>query len=172
MKPGQEAYDKVLEALRNNEPELKDKDRLTSRILEQIRGPVRKKSPVERLAGALFSWVDVIWMRWSVSSLALVLTGVFFLQQYSLNRKISGLEKQLVHLEAGMISREPDIYRGQSLLMKFYSENASDSVTVSRSDLHGLLKSYESLLEKYEALYSGSDDDPRYEDNKENPVNL
>ena len=160
MKAGQESYEKILDALRNNEPELEGKKQLSSRILKQITEPLQDKGLSERISETLFGWAEVIWMRWTVSILALALIGIFLFQQVNLNQKISGIEKQLVTMEASVVSRQTDLNRGQILLMKLISEDMDDSITVSRADLHRLLDSYESLQKKYEILRSGSEFDP------------
>lgn len=150
MKKEQAQYEKVISTLRRSKPRLENKTQLNSQILARIREPARENHLIGQVASTLFGWMDVMWMRWSVSTLALTITGIFFLQQYQLNRKIASLEDQLVRMEEQVASQHSSMNRGQMFLMKMYANPQGDSIKVSREDLDKLLEEYKTLKESGE----------------------
>ena len=148
MMEEKEAYRKVVDALRKSEAGLKDKEVLKSRILRAIEVRSEKQNPSDRILTLLFGWVDILWMRWSVSTLALVLVGTFLVQQIGVSQRMALMEKQLIHIESRQVEQAGSSPYSQQVLLRLYARSQSDSVTVSRADLEKLLQEYQQMKKK------------------------
>lgn len=148
MKQDADKYNKVIELVKRNEPEIGDKEQLKYAILRGIKNTGRKAHPLHTFLDLVFGWVDVYWIRWTVTSVAMVIIGIFLIQQITISNRISSLEKQLISFEH-FRERDPDSQRSyHRVLLKLYSPSLLDSITVSRSDLEALLIDYRKLIEK------------------------
>ena len=147
-----EKYKKMLEVLKRSDIRIDRKEQLKDQILQQIETADYRNDHTYSLLNSLFGWADVLWIRWSVSALAVILISTFLVQQIGLTHRISTLEKQLYQFET-MENSEPAPWNaGHKLLMKLYTDSSPDSIKVSKSDLETLMVDYGKLIEAYKAL--------------------
>lgn len=152
MMKEKEAYKKIVETLRRSEAGLEDKEQLKARISRAIKARSAKQDPADRILRLLFGWVDILWMRWSVSALALVLVASFLVQQVGVSQRMVRMEKQLIHIESRQVEEPESSGYSQQVLLRLYTRSQSDSVTVSRADLDKLLQQYQQMKEKSNSL--------------------
>lgn len=142
-----EKYSKLIDTLRRSTPELQGKEGLEEAIMESIRRVERQRGIASRADRILFSWVEVSWMRRTLSTAAAVIIGLFVFQQVSMNRRINQLEEQVVTaVSATNVTNagEPAPGAMERVLLNILARDRviDDSITVSRSDLEELLRSY------------------------------
>jgi len=161
-----EKYNEMLEVLKRSDIRFDQKEQLKAQISKRIETANYRKDHTISLLNALFGWAEVLWIRWSVSGLAIILICTFLIQQIGLNQRIGTLEKQLYHFET-MENSEPATWNaGHKLLMKLYSDSPLDSITVSKTDLETLMIDYGNLIDAYKALNPEFDVDQFLQENK------
>lgn len=147
-------YNRVIKNLQENTPVLKGKESLVEGIMGSIREPEQKKPFQEKLSFYLFGWADVKWVRGAMAVAATFLIGIFIIQQVAITDRINSLEKQLVKTVNTIQFQEPDLGIMQKVILNMATKDQfqEDSVTVSRSDLEGLMDSYIELKEDYDEI--------------------
>ncbi len=143
----EDKYQKVIEALKNNDPVLSDKEDLTDEIMQSIRKSAETVSSHEKMQLNLFAWAGNYWLRGSMAALALLFVGFFIYQQLTIANRLNRIEDQLVRAENTMRSKEPDLGIMQKVFLRMVVSE-KDSITVSRADLEELMNSYLELQNK------------------------
>jgi hypothetical protein len=154
-----EKYVKIIGLLKRSRPEFKNTERVTERIMREIGDSKIQSTSRDRLVHNLFGWVDNYWWRVAMATAAFAFVGIFILQQVVLTGRINRLERNMIKLDfsAQGYDRDQEINHSVLLDMVFEEQVNEDSITVSRSDLLRLLKSYQELLENYHEIKPGFD---------------
>ena len=139
-------YQKVITALKNNEPVLNDREKLTDEIMNSIRKPAERDAGQESMLAVLFGWSGNYWLRGAMAAVASVFVVFFIIQQVSLNERLNRIEDQLVRTENTLDNARPEFGTMQKVLLNMVV-SGEDSITVSRSDLEELMNSYLELQE-------------------------
>jgi len=147
-------YSKVIKVLRENEPALDNKEKLTDEIMRRIIGPEEKLIPQAKFSSYLFGWTEIGWIRGAMGVAAVLIIGVFIIQQLIITDRINSLEKQLIRTVHTINNHEPDLGIMQKVMFNIVTKDhtVEDSITISRSDLEELLDSYMELEENYETI--------------------
>ncbi len=147
-------YFKVIKALKSNRPVLPDKEKLTDDIMRRMKGSENKPVFHEKVSNYIFGWADNSWIRGAMAAAAVLFIGIFIIQQVIITNRINNLEKQLIRTVNTINGHEPDLGMMQKVLLNIVVKDHMmvDSITVSKSDLEELLKSYLELQENYEDL--------------------
>jgi hypothetical protein len=154
----EDRYTKIVEALKRHQPVLSDRERMADRVMERILGSEERPAFRGKIGNYLFGWVDHGWTRRAMTVAAVLIIGIFVIQQISIKKKMNELEARLVTVARQMNHAEPGMGIMQKALLKMVAreEAGSDSITVSRSDLEELLNSYMELQDNYEILRGDS----------------
>ncbi len=163
----EDTYKKLTRKLRESNVKFAKKEEIGQKVLSQIsEGRDTKKI----LLKSFYSWTEVKWLRWSISTAAVLFIAIFFSQQVLISARLSKLEGQLVKTENNVQSGEKSIPPSHRLIMNLISDRKFDSVTVSKEDLEDLFKEYMNLQEEIEDLKNGADLKHFMDSVKENPV--
>lgn len=141
-------YLKVIQTLKNSRPVLTTKEKLTDDIMKMISESSEKITLREMLINALFGWVNIYWVRGTMTIAAILFSGLFIIQQLIISHRINSLEKQLVET-INTIDRYKPLGINQKVLLNMYVKDqmVNDSLTVSTSDLKDLLNHYSEFQE-------------------------
>jgi hypothetical protein len=157
----QDKYQKVINALKSNNPVLTNKERMIDDIMIRIKESSEKLSIQEKLAYYLFGWVNIFWLRGTMAFAAVLFAGLFIIQQLMIADRLNKLEKQSIRMENMINGRGPLFGMNQKILVNSFMENqmTEDSITVSTHDLEEIVNNYWELMRDYEKSkqYSGPD---------------
>ena len=120
--------------------------------MRRIIGPEEKLIPQGKFSSYLFSWTEIGWIRGAMAAAAVLIIGIFIIQQLVITDRINSLEKQLIRTVHTLNNHEPSLGIMQKVMFNMVTKDQAmeDSITISRSDLEELLKSYSELQENYE----------------------
>lgn len=152
-------YDKLVKALKDNNPRLSDKDALVEEIMGKITKPEYKIKSQEKMLDYLFGWAGIYWLRGSLAAIATIFVGVFIFQQLTIANRLSSLENQLVNTVNVINNLEPELGITQKVFLKMINSK-EDSITVSKSDLEKMMNSYLELQKNNEEIKLNKSDDP------------
>lgn len=150
-------YRRLIRNLGRNKPVLSEKEELVNGIMAGI--ALRRERSLRLPASPdnfLFTWTRNGWFRGLMAGAASLLIGVFIYQQVIMNRRITGLEKQLVAAAQHPVLPGPDAEKLLILETLQELQSGNDSVTLSRADLLRLMELYAGSADPYLALEKGS----------------
>ena len=150
-----EKYTEVLRHLKEQTPQLDDKNGLTEEIINRIRKPVEVISGPNKIQTCLFAWVGNYWLRGSMAIIAVVFIALFVVQQAGIAKRLENIEKQLVKSENSFIRADQELGTMQKAILKMVVVE-KDSITVSRSDLEAFMNSYLELQRSNENFRKNS----------------
>ncbi|MFZ5941829.1 MAG: hypothetical protein ACOYXB_14765 [Bacteroidota bacterium] len=150
-------YTRLIRSLARSKPVLSEKEELVNGIMAGItlrhERPLRSKASPDNF---LFIWTGNGWFRGLMAGAASLLIGLFIYQQVIMNRRITGLEKQLVATAQLPVLPGPDAEKLLILETLQALQSGNDSVTLSRADLLRLMELYAGSADPYLALEKGS----------------
>lgn len=139
--------EKILKQLRLYKPRPDERDLLRENIMQQIR---RKDSGINYF----FGWTEIIWLRRSMSVAAVLIIGLFIIQQAFVVGRIDELEKRMVNINTeNILDYQRENVMLNSILLEEEVEGVyDDSLKVASDDLLDLVRSYRDLQKKYEEM--------------------
>ena len=156
-----EKYEKVLKVLRAAKPELKGIETLEEKVIDRLRRTQNKRRSFSDLAGNLFGWIYVGWVRWSLVAASAFLVMFFIYQQTIILREVNNLSKRTIVTGAGEVRAMNDEISRQLRMYKLTGNRFTGSnPEFSESQIKQLLDSYSELQEKYGDLVKIIEEDP------------
>jgi len=144
-----DTYKELTRKLRESKVKFVKKEAVGQEVLSKIsEGRDAKKI----LLKSFYSWTEVKWLRWSISTAAVLFIAIFFSQQVTISKRLSNLERQLVKTESNVQFTKESISPTQRVILNLISDRKFDSVTVSKEALEDLFKEYMNLQEENENL--------------------
>lgn len=165
-------YNKVLNMLRNSKPVLEKKDSLTERVIGKLEEGRSKFMLQEVIFEFLFGWVDMVWMRRTMVTLALVIAIFFIYQQSLLLKKINDLSVQRIHNSSLLMTNMNDDFSDKLLIYKITGRKLTDEqISVSQKEIDEMINSLNKLKIKYKDVINLIQNDPQLKNYVESRMN-
>jgi hypothetical protein len=145
----EDRYKELTRKLRKSNVEFTAKEEVGKKIFSQL-STARSRKKI--ILNSFYSWTEVKWLRWSISTAAVLFIAIFFSQQVLISTRLSKLEEQLINTETNVQSGEASIPPYHRVILNLISDRKFDSVTVSKTDLEALFQEYMHLQEENEDL--------------------
>jgi hypothetical protein len=151
---GENRYRELTRKLRDSNVEFANKKEVGEKMFSQLS---TARSTKNIILNSFYSWTEVKWLRWSISTAAVLFIAIFFSQQVLISTRLSKLEGQLVKTESNVQSNNETITPSHRVILNLISDRKFDSVTVSKTDLEALFQEYINLQEENENLKNRTD---------------
>lgn len=153
MRGEKENYERLIGKLSSFHREPPNHEMLAGKIMDRIADEERTVESRVTLAGLLFGWTTVAWVRRSMMAASIAIVSLFVYQQFQI---MSGLRQLESKLSDGLGTTEIRMttsgneYLNKILLRERFSAN--DSIRVSVADIEDLIESYNELQISYEKI--------------------
>jgi len=156
-----EKYKKILIILRKSKPVLDSTIDIEREVIKRIKEEHKSRNVLSEIAGFIFGWIYIEWVRKSLITASVMLVLVFVYQQSIIIKKIDILSRQVVMTDENIPSAKTDFLERSLLMYKFSGRIIpSKDVVISEKQMEQLMGSFNKLQGKYDDLLDLIREDP------------
>jgi hypothetical protein len=155
-------YEKVLNLIKNSNPELEENESITEDVMRQIRKEKSRVKLSELMIEFLFGWVYIGWVRKSMITATVLIIVFFAYQQVYILHRINELSDNKVPGISQILTTGKDDFVNRILVYKLRgASRPGDKLPVSEKEIDEMINSMNSLKIKYKNVFDLIEKDPQ-----------
>jgi hypothetical protein len=146
-------YIKIIGVLKKSKPELLFPEHVEDKIINRITGVNQEEGRLPGILEGLFGWIYIGWIRRALTTIAIMLVGLFVYQQAFIMRQVRQISEKVINISNGSNSVTS---QGMMKMMTFYkisnSLSSGETTLISERELEELINSYQDIIDRYRDL--------------------